>query len=351
MALRKTKGTRLCLLLLGLLMALSLGSSAKQVYHIKMGHVEPMGTPLDQGWNVFKQYVEAESGGRIKVEVYPACQLGGMEELFQSAMTGTLQMAQGDEGAMASYYEPFLVASIPYLFPNEEVGLRFYDSDFFQEVINKGLIENTGVRFLAGASYGFRCWTNNVRPLKEVKDFQGLKLRVMATPLFIKYVEALKGGATPISFAELYSALQQGVVDGQENPVSVIWDQRLYEVQKYLTVDEHVLGVNSMLINEDFYQSLPDDLKTIILTGARLSAKVETGGRTYQNRISILDILRKEGMEIYLPTAEEKELYKKASQKPVVDWLKTVIGEDLVQRTFEVVEAIKAQMLAETKPF
>ena len=204
----KPKG--LCLLL-GLLLVLSLGAHAQQVYHIKMGHVEPIGTPLDQGWDVFKQYVEAESGGRIKVEIYPACQLGGMEELFQSVMTGTLQMAQGDEGAMASYYEPFLVASIPYLFPNEEVGLRFYDSQFFQQVINKGLIEHTGVRFLAREhSYGFRCWTNNVRPLKEVKDFEGLKLRVMATPLFIKYVEALKGGATPISFAELYSLCSRG---------------------------------------------------------------------------------------------------------------------------------------------
>ena len=161
------------LLVIGLVVGIGLDSHAQRVYHIRMGHVEPVGTPLDQGWNVFKTYVEGASGGRIKVDIYPAGQLGGMEELFQSVMTGTLELAQGDEGAMASYYEPFLVASIPYLFSSEYVGLRFYESDFFEERINKGLIEETGVRFLSAGVYGFRNWTNNRRPIRTLEDFEG----------------------------------------------------------------------------------------------------------------------------------------------------------------------------------
>jgi len=334
------------LVVMCLLLILQAGGLAaeEEVYVIKAGHVEPEGTPLDQGWRVFESYVESASGGRIQVDIYPACQLGGCTELFQAVRSGTIQIGQGDEGAMASFYDPFLLVSIPYLFPSIEVGLGFYESDFFKNNIEKGLIEELGVRFLGGASYGYRNWTNSKRPIKSLEDFKGLNLRVMETPLFIKYVQGLGAGPTPISFAELYSALEQGVVDGQENPTSVILDQYFFEVQKYLTLDEHVLGVNTMFINEEFYQSLPDDLKKIIRIGAKYETYVENGGRLYQNEITALSELEEKGMETYRPTEEELEELKEASQGPIIEWLKELLGEELVEGTFLAVEEIQKEL-------
>lgn len=354
-----------CLLLLasGLLMA---GGKAEQpggapaapvpaarpteVIEVKMGHVEPPGSPLDQAWQFFANWVENTSGGRLKVDVYPAGQLGGMTELFESVKTGTLKISQGDEGAMASFYEPFLIASVPYLFPNEEVALRFYDSEFFQNKINAGLAEKTGVRIIGRGSYGFRCWSNNKKEIRTPADFRGMKLRVMQTPLFMRYVQALGAAPTPISFPELYSALQQGVVDGQENPVSVILDQKFHEVQKHLTVDDHVAGVNTILVNEQWFQSLPEDLRQILYTGARIAGDIETGGRAYQTHVTALNDLKQKGMQIYVPTLAEKEAFKQASQKPVVDWLEGVIGKALVQEAFDAVAKIHQDMKSEIRP-
>jgi C4-dicarboxylate-binding protein DctP len=321
-------------------------AEAKQIV-IKAGHVEPVGTPLDKGWRVFKEYVESASGGQIKVDLYPAGQLGGMRELFEGVKLGAYPIAQGDEGAMASFYKPFLIVSIPYLFPNEEVGMRFYRSDFFRNKINKGLIEHTGVRFLAGASYGFRCFTNNKRPIKTPADLKGLKIRVMETPLFVTFVRSMGAGATPISFTELYTALQQGTVDGQENPVGIIADQKFFEVQKYLTIDEHVLGVNSMLINEKFLQGLPENLREIIITGAHLETYVETGGRAYEAHVESLGFLKKKGMQVTNLTPEQKQAFKNASQPPVVKWLKTQIDPALVDEAFQVVKQIEEEIATE----
>jgi len=319
-------------------------------YIIKAGHVEPSGTALDKGWHAFKEYVEKESKGRIEVKIYPACQLGDQGEMFKSLKMGTIQIAQGDEGNMATWYEPYYVMSIPYLFPNEAVAVRFYESDFFYEKLNKGFIKKQGVRILGTACYGFRCFTNNVRPIRTPEDMVGLKIRVMETPLFVTLVKALGASPTVISFGELYSALQQGVVDGQENPPSVIYDMRFQEVQKYLTLSKHVCGTNTMLINEKFFQSLPENLRVILLEGAQFERYVETGGRTYENNVSVLEKLREAGMHIYFPTAEEREQFKKLAQPAVVEWVSDRVGKDFVNQVIEEVENIKAEMEKEVAP-
>jgi C4-dicarboxylate-binding protein DctP len=329
---------------------LSPTGAAEKVYTIKAGHVEPTGTALDKGWHTFKQYVEKASKGRIKMDVYPACQLGDQGEMFKSMKMGTIQIAQGDEGNMATWYEPFFVMSIPYLFPNEAVAVRFYESKFFQENLNEGLIKKQGIRLLGAACYGFRCFTNNVRPIRTPQDIAGLKMRVMETPLFVKLVKALGASPTVISFAELYAALQQGVADGQENPPSVIYDMRFHEVQKYLTLSEHVCGTNTMLINEKFFQSLPEELRVMLIEGAQLERYVETGGRAYENNVTVLETLTKAGTEIYVPTLQEKEQFKKLAQPAVVEWVSSLVGKDFVDQVIGEVERIEADIVSEASP-
>ena len=170
----------------------------------------------------------------------------------------------------------------------------------------------------------------------------------METPLFIQFVKSLKASPTVISFSELYAALQQGVVDGQENPPSVIYDMRFHEVQKYLTLSEHVAGTNVMLINEKFFQSLPVDLRVILLQGVQLARYVEAGERAYKNYVSVVEKLKKAGMEVYAPSQDEKAQFKKLAQPAVVKWVSGLVGEEFVNQVINEVKLIEAGMEKET---
>jgi C4-dicarboxylate-binding protein DctP len=334
---------------LGLLAA---PAAAGQAVVVKGGHLEIPGSGHDDHWQVFASYVNGVSGGRLKVEVHPGGQLGGdSRQLFESVKLGVNPIGQGDEGAMASFYPPLMILAIPYMVPDEKVGQLFYDSAFFKK-LNEGLIKQQGVRMISAASFGFRCFTNNKKPIKVASDLAGIKMRVQQNPLYMTMVRSMGGSPTPISWGELYSALQQGVVDGQENPLGVIYDTKFYEVQKYVTIDNHVLGTNMILANEKWFQSLPADLKTILLTGGKMGAIAEHGKRMLEGRVTAIDALKKKGMEVYVPTPAEVETFRKASQGPVIEWLakQPGVGKELVDQAIKTVKDIEASIAREGQP-
>ena len=146
-------------------------------------------------------------------------------------------------GAIAGYFKPAMVLDIPYLFSSAPVAWKVLDGKFGDELA-AALLDKTGMRVLAYGETGFRNFTNSKRPIKSPEDLKGLKIRVMETPLYITLVKALGAAPTPIAWTETYTSLQQGVVDGQENPVSVIIQAKFAEVQKYLTLDGHTYGAD-----------------------------------------------------------------------------------------------------------
>ena len=156
---------------------------------------------------------------------------------------------------------------------------------------------------LAYGEVGFRHFTNNVRPIRTPADMQGLRIRVQETPVYIRLIESLGGSPTPIPWPEVYSALAQGVVDGQENPVSTIDYAKLYEVQRYLTLDGHSYGVDFTVINKQFFNRLSPEDQALIRRAAFTSARVNQGIKALNEALS-LDKLQ-QTMEVYAPTAEE----------------------------------------------
>ncbi len=318
----------------------SWGGAAQAGQVVKGGHIEIPASAHDDHWQTFANYVNGAAGGRIKVEVHPGGQLGNdSRQLFESVKMGVNPLGQGDEGAMASFYPPLMILALPYLVPDEMTAMRFYESPFFTK-LNEGLIKAHGVRILSAASFGFRCFTNNKKPIKTASDLAGIKMRVQQNPLYMTMVRSMGGSPTPVSWGELYSAMQQGVVDGQENPLGVILEFKFYEVQKYATVDNHVLGTNMILANEKWFQSQPADLKALLLTGAKMGAITEHGRRTFEARVSAVDALRKKGMDVYVPTPAEFDTFKKASQGPVMDWLvkQPGVGKELVDAALKAVK-------------
>jgi TRAP-type transport system periplasmic protein len=314
-------------------------------FDIRASHAESIESPLHKGWQVFESYLESASGGRIDVTISPASQLGSIKDALEQAKVGAIEVAQGDEQTLDSFYKPMLILATPYLFANDEEGQRFLNSDFFMGIRDQ-MAEESGLRLLAAASYGFRCFTNNVKPIKSAADMEGVRMRVPPSPMSLAMVSAMGGSPTPVPWEELYGAMQSGVVDGQENPVGVVLDYSFYQVQKYLTLDNHQLGLNSIVISESFFQSLPPELRAIVVTGAQMAAATEYGERNYQARVSAVEQLRENGMEVYAPSQEELETFRSATLEPMQDYLKQELDPAYVDAVYQEVADIRAELAA-----
>lgn len=274
---------------------------------------------LHRGVVVFKKIVEQKTAGRVKVDIYPASQLGKEREQFEGVKIGTIEMCMIAEGPMAGFFPEIMVIGIPYLYANEITAWRSLDGPFGKALFEE-MRKKTGVRALGIGENGFRNFTNRVRPIKSPDDMKGLKIRTMENPAHMAMVKAMGASATPIAWGEVYMALQQGVVDGQENPVSVIEVSKFNEVQKYLTLDGHVYSILPILINDKFFMSLPPDIQKIIADTTKTIVAVQRG----QNVKKVYDgvkSLQDKGMEVYSPTDNELQMFRDKSQKPVLEFL------------------------------
>jgi tripartite ATP-independent transporter DctP family solute receptor len=277
----------------------------------------------------------------VNVKVFPASQLGNERELIEGTKIGTIQMSFVS-GAIAGFYKEAQVLDIPYLFSSGPVAWKVMDGPFGQEMA-ADILQKTGMRVLAYGETGFRNFTNSSRPIKSPADMKGLKIRVMETPVYVNMVKALGAAPTPIAWSEVYTALQQKVVDGQENPVATIMQAKLYEVQKYLTLDGHSYGVDFFLINDKFYRSLPQETQQIIKTSAVTSALVGRGIQTLNSATGISELQAK-GMEVYAPNNAEAAQFKAATQAPVIDYVEKQIGRAWIDKLFKAIKEAEADL-------
>ena len=251
--------------------------------------------PQNVGTYKFKELVEERSGGRIIVEPHIAGSLGGARDIVEGVQLGTIEMGDVENGPMDSFVPAAAVWNLPYLFTSLEQVHKIQQSDIGKNI--QAGFEAVGIKHLSFNDGGFRYFTNSKHPITCADDFKGLKIRVMESPIYIGMVESMGGSAVPMAFQELYTGLQQGTVDGQENPLDLIYAQRYFEVQKYLSLSEHLYYPRQHIINLDFYNSLPADLQEII-------AQASIDACAYQNEYFVeytakmLDALKAEGMEV-----------------------------------------------------
>lgn len=334
-----TIGTGIFLLALGLFSSQFAQAASIEIKLAHQDSPDIYSSRRAAGSAVFKQLVETETGGAVEVKVFPAGQLGGERELTEAVKLGTLQMAY-TSAALSNFFKEAQVFDIPYLFPSYSVAWRVLDGWFGKELAEECL-KKIGVRVLALGQIGFRNFTNSVRPIKTPADLKGLKFRVMESPVYISLVKSLGAAPTPIPWPETYTALQQRVADGQENPVTSIKFAKLYEVQKYLTLDGHTYTVCFMLINEKFFQSLPKDTQEIIKSVAITSQGVAKGIDTLDSTVGI-QFLKDKGMEVYSPTAKEKAMFREMAQKPVIEYLEKQIGRTWIDKAMRAVKEAEA---------
>lgn len=302
--------------------------AAKPEYVIKVGYILPE-TQSDHiiMRDVFKKDIEEKSGGRISVELYPNGQLGGDRELIESVQLGTVQVAIPATSALAGFDKRFQVFDLPFLFKSKEVAFKALDGELGRKV--DGLLKPLGMRNLGYGENGYRHITNNRNPIKKPEDLKGIKLRTMENPLHLAFFKMLGANPTPMSFGELYTALQQGTVDGQENPVALVYTSKFYEVQKFYSLTGHVYSATMLVANDDFFAKMPPDLWKIVEDAGRRYV-VEQRKLAEVQELEFLEELKRQGLQINELTPEEKQLFIDATL-PVYDQFKDVIGQELVE--------------------
>ena len=339
----------LAILLAGTFFGTTPAKAEEAEYTIKIANSNAPFTNID-GQNVidtvnagcfaFKNYVEQNSGGRIKVEIYDSGVLGGSSEGLSQCMQNVVQACVTGDGELSTLYPKLQVLCVPYLFDDRTQFYDMLDSEFMASLFND-MRNQLGMRLLASSDNGgFRSISNNVRPIRTADDLKGLKIRSMEIPAYTTMLESMGAVATPIAWAELYTSLQTGVVDGQENPPANVLNGSLQEVQKYYTLDQHSISSLVLMMNEDFYQSLPADLQQVVDRGGRLAQESMRGANCANEELA-LQALQDSDMEVYIPTAEEKETFKEAAQEPVLEWLRGEIGSEYADEFMAAVEGVK----------
>ncbi|MEW9669539.1 DctP family TRAP transporter solute-binding subunit [Ammoniphilus sp. 3BR4] len=298
---------------------------------MKLAVVTSKDRSLTQGLYKFGEIVEKESGGLIKVQVFPDGQLGGDVAVYEAMKMGSIQGSTMSSGPISSFAPSFSVLDLPFLFKDEATAYNVLDGEIGQELLND--LPATGVVGLNYWENGFRHLTNNVREVKTVEDIKGLKIRTLENPLHIDMWKELGATPTPMAFTELFTALEQKVVDGQENPAGNVTTSKFYEVQDYLTKTGHIYNASVFLLSKSFWDSLTEEEKAIVTKAAK-EAQAFQRELNQKESTEAIDFLKKEGMTVTELSDEEKKKLVEAVQ-PVYKKYSAELGEDLVNKLID----------------
>jgi len=306
------------LLLVAILTIYSLffnGCQSDQDIHVfRYCHSQPKQHPRSKSMIYFKEALEKQSKGKIIVENYFSAVLGTEFEVLDMVATGALQGTRG--GGFTNVHKKYNLFLLPFLVNDWDEALKLLNSDFTKNINKEAKASGFHVP-ACGISQGFRAHTNNVRPIKSPLDLKGLKMRVPQQEVYVINAQILGANPQELPFSEVYMALKLGVVDGQDNPPSNIWDSKIYEVQKYLTITNYATGPDPFMVNLKWYNSLPPDLQRIFdkvaVEAIQFSDKLNR-----EKELEYIQQLSKK-LETNYVTKENIEKFRKAT-KPVYQY-------------------------------
>jgi TRAP-type transport system periplasmic protein len=297
-------------------------ASAQEARTLKFGLNGPEGHPAVAGMKKFAAAVEAKSGGKLKVQLFLNGTLGSDQATLSAIKGGTVEMAVMNSGILASEVKALEVFDFPFMFNNEKEADVIADGPIGQKM--HAALADKGIVGLSYWELGFRNITTGKRALTKVDDIAGLKLRVIPNAINVDWVKALGANPTPLPFTEVYSALEQGAIDGQENPISVIAANKFWEVQKYVALTGHQYNPQSVIFSKKIWDTLSAADKKIIDDSADEATKTQRD----MSRAALaanLELLKKNGMTVtQFSAAEVAKLREK--MKPVLDKHSALVG-------------------------
>jgi tripartite ATP-independent transporter DctP family solute receptor len=301
---------------------------------MKCGIVTNKDRSLSKGLVEFGKILEKETGGSIKVQVFTDGVLGGDRQTLEGLQMGTIHCTSVSTGPIAAFVPQFDVFDLPFLFKDKATAFKVVDGPIGQELLNK--LPAVG---MIGFNYwenGFRHLTNNKREVKTAEDIKGLKIRTLESKIHVDTWKQLGANPTPMSFSQLYTALEQGVVDGQENPFGNVVSNKFNEVQKYLTTTGHVYNASPFLLSKKFYDGLTDKEKEAVKKAAKEAQTFQRAANDKEDQDSV-GTLTQRGMKITaLNPGEQQKVV--ASLKPVYDKYAEALGKELVEKLLAAVK-------------
>lgn len=280
---------------------------------ITLAHATAETTSIQAGSLKFKEYVEKESGGRIKVNIYPNAQLGGDRETIEGTQAGQITMMASSNAVQVNFVPSAVIFDLPFIYPDIETARKVLSDEAFTKAIAAQYAKG-GLHYVGASDQGFRTLTAN----KEVHlpaDMNGVTLRTMENKYHMALWRDIGANPTPLAFNELYTALQQGTADGQENPIELIHSQKFYEQQKYVVYTNHILQTIVWIMNEGFYTRLPEDMKAIVDEGSKLAIGYANQFQD-ENVAGYIKTIGDYGVNFIELTPEERQAFADAA-KPV----------------------------------
>jgi len=333
----KMKKLGYLLIFLLLVGAMATSVQAQQKYTFRIAYTDPPRITVGEEKLIhvtvaavygFEDSITSLTGGAFNVDFKHSGVLGGQVETIQQTQAAVIEATTPAIPALATFYPNLQILSIPYLWKSPVVVWDILDSPF-GEALFEDMAKKSNLRVITiFDNGGYRNFSNNAREVKSASDMKGLKIRVMESPAEMKIVSSMGASPTPIPWGELYTSLKTGVVDGQENSPATMVAGSIFEVQKYYTLDEHTLSLAVFAVSEKWFQGLPKNIQNAVRVAGRV-ASVCGRGAAYTNNKLALEHMQKKGLKIYAPTASEKETFRQAAQKPVIDWMR---GEPKIEK-------------------
>lgn len=342
------------ILLFILVLSFSVTGLSGEKLVFKLAHTDPPNPfqAVDQAISiVFKNLVETKTNGNIEVKIYPANILGKERESMELLQNNMIQGYIATNGGLAPFFPLIGILDIPFAISDYNIAYKVFDGKFGKDFAEE-LQKKTGLKTIAITEIGgFYQITNNIRPVKSPEDLKNIKFRTMTMPSHINFFESLGASAVPVSWAEVYTSLQTGVVEGQHNPLNPIISAGLYEVQKYMTMTNHLYGIHWFLVNAQWFNKLSEEYQEIIKEAAKIANMAGRGlNRIVDASENGIPLLR-ENMEVYTPTAEELAAFAQVAVPPAKEFIKNELGERgeyWANRYLEAIEKAKEELAKET---
>ncbi len=278
---------------------------------IKFSHNQPITSPEHVGAEKFKEIAESESNGKIEVQIYPASQMGSLREQVEGTQIGSINISMQPSAVISPFVDDVKVADLPYLWPKDtEAMYEVLDGEVGEELL--GRLDQGGFKGLGYWFGGYKLFTTTEKEIHKPEDFKGVKMRVMEAPILISQYKEWGGNPIPLPYAEVYNGLQQGIVDGQENPLQTIYLNNYQEVQENIIKSYHGAMMYIMIANKGWFEGLSEDMKQIVQK-AELEGRKAARKALAETEADYVQKLKDAGNNYYELTDEEIAVFTEAS--------------------------------------
>jgi len=304
------------------------GTCQEKPVSLKLGHAVAPEHPYHLGAVKFAELVAQKTGNKVKIDVYPSTQLGNERDMVEGLQLGTIDLVVTSTGPLGGFVPRMFVVDLPFLFRDREHAYKVLDGPIGRDLFEA--FSPKGIKGLAFWENGFRQITNNVRPIEKPEDLKGIKIRTMENKVHLASFRAFGASPTPMAWSEVYTALQQKTIDAQENPIAIIYHQKIYEVQKYLALTGHFYSPTPLLMSLKVFTSLPKDIQKI-MTDTAIECATYERNLLRDSEVKQIADLKARGIQVTTP-----------NKKPFQDAAASVYKEFEVQFGKETIDRIIA---------